>query len=51
MKQIPLGARVRVIGICMALQADTINANTMEVPFNFLLRSFDDFPSSPDPRC
>jgi diguanylate cyclase (GGDEF)-like protein len=41
-KQIPLGARVRVVGICMALQANTINANTEEVPFNLLLRSFDD---------
>jgi diguanylate cyclase (GGDEF)-like protein len=41
-KQVPLGARVRVVGICTALQADTINANTTEVPFNLLLRSFDD---------
>jgi diguanylate cyclase (GGDEF)-like protein len=41
-KQVPLGARVRVVGICMALQGDTINANTTEVPFNLLLRSFDD---------
>jgi diguanylate cyclase (GGDEF)-like protein len=42
MKQVPLGARVRLVGICMASQADTINANTTEVPFNLLLRSFDD---------
>ncbi|MGD0800770.1 MAG: GGDEF domain-containing protein [Terracidiphilus sp.] len=41
-KQVPLGARVRVVGICMALQGDTINANTTEVPFNILLRSYDD---------
>jgi diguanylate cyclase (GGDEF)-like protein len=41
-KRIPLGARVRVVGICMALQSDTINPNEVEVPFDILLRSFDD---------
>jgi diguanylate cyclase (GGDEF)-like protein len=41
-RQIPLGAKVRVAGICMALQADPINPNEVEVPFNILLRSFDD---------
>ena len=42
MKHIPLGARVRVTGICMAVQASTIDPNQQEVPFNILLRSFDD---------
>jgi diguanylate cyclase (GGDEF)-like protein len=41
-KQIPLGAKVRVVGICMALQSDPINPNEVEVPFDILLRSFDD---------
>jgi diguanylate cyclase (GGDEF)-like protein len=42
MKDIPLGAKVRVTGICMVVQADTINPSVEEVPFNILLRSFDD---------
>jgi diguanylate cyclase (GGDEF)-like protein len=42
MKQVPIGARVRVTGICMALQASTIDPTEQEVPFNILLRSFDD---------
>jgi diguanylate cyclase (GGDEF)-like protein len=42
MKQISLGAKVRVTGICMVVQADTINPSVEEVPFNILLRSFDD---------
>ena len=42
MKRIPLGARVRVTGICMAEQASTVDPNAQEVPFNILLRSFDD---------
>jgi diguanylate cyclase (GGDEF)-like protein len=42
MNQIPLGAKVRVTGICMVVQADTINPSVEEVPFNILLRSFDD---------
>ena len=42
MKQISLGAKVRVTGICMVVQADTINPSAQEVPFNILLRSFDD---------
>jgi diguanylate cyclase (GGDEF)-like protein len=41
-KQIPLLAKVRVTGICMVVQADTINPSVEEVPFNILLRSFDD---------
>lgn len=42
MKQVPLGATVSVTGICMAVQASTIDPNEQEVPFNILLRSFDD---------
>jgi diguanylate cyclase (GGDEF)-like protein len=39
MKQIPLGSRVRITGICTADDANPINRT---VPFNILLRSFDD---------
>jgi len=42
MKDIPLGAKVRVTGVCMVVQADTVNPSVEEVPFNILLRSFDD---------
>jgi diguanylate cyclase (GGDEF)-like protein len=42
MNQIPLGAKVRVTGICMVVQANTINPSAEEVPFNILLRTFDD---------
>jgi diguanylate cyclase (GGDEF)-like protein len=42
MKQVPLGARIRVTGICMVVQANTVNPSVQEVPFNILLRSFDD---------
>jgi diguanylate cyclase (GGDEF)-like protein len=42
MKQVQPGARIRVTGICMAMQADTIDPGEQEVPFNILLRSFDD---------
>ncbi|HEY1160849.1 MAG TPA: diguanylate cyclase, partial [Terracidiphilus sp.] len=42
MKQVPLGARIRVTGICMVVQANTVNPAEQEVPFNILLRSFDD---------
>jgi diguanylate cyclase (GGDEF)-like protein len=41
MSRIPLGARIRVTGICVIVQATTINPGE-EVPFNILLRSFDD---------
>jgi diguanylate cyclase (GGDEF)-like protein len=41
MKQIPLGTRIRVTGICTIVEANTINPGA-EVPFNILLRSFDD---------
>jgi diguanylate cyclase (GGDEF)-like protein len=41
MKLISQGAKVRVTGICSIMQAGTINPGE-EVPFNILLRSFDD---------
>jgi diguanylate cyclase (GGDEF)-like protein len=41
MSRIPLGARIRVTGICVIVQANTVNPGE-EVPFNILLRSFDD---------
>jgi diguanylate cyclase (GGDEF)-like protein len=39
MKQIPLGSKVRVTGICMLARSNPFNG---DVPFNILLRSFDD---------
>ncbi len=42
MTQIPIGTRIRVTGICMVVQASSIGPNEQEVPFNILLRSFDD---------
>ncbi len=39
MKQVPLGARVRVTGIC--IRADS-NPWDQDVPFNIMLRSFED---------
>ena len=39
MKQIPIGATVRVSGICVQLSSDPFNG---ELPFNILMRSFDD---------
>jgi diguanylate cyclase (GGDEF)-like protein len=41
MMQIPLGSRARVTGICTVSDANSINPGG-EVPFNILLRSFDD---------
>jgi diguanylate cyclase (GGDEF)-like protein len=41
MKQIPIGTKVRVSGICMIVESSAINPGE-EVPFNILLRSFDD---------
>ena len=41
MRQVPLGSRVRVRGICTILDTNAINPGE-EVPFNILLRSFDD---------
>jgi diguanylate cyclase (GGDEF)-like protein len=42
MKQVPAGARIRVTGICMVAQANDIDPSSQEVPFNILMRSFDD---------
>jgi diguanylate cyclase (GGDEF)-like protein len=41
MNEIALGSRIRVTGICVIVQANAINPG-QEVPFNILLRSFDD---------
>lgn len=41
MMKVPLGARARVTGICMVVDANAINPGE-EVPFNILLRSFED---------
>ena len=41
MKQIPPGSRARVIGICMNENTNTLNYSH-ELPFNILMRSFDD---------
>jgi diguanylate cyclase (GGDEF)-like protein len=41
-RQIPLGTRIRVTGICMAVEPNTIGPTKQEVPFNILLRSLDD---------
>ena len=41
MPRIQLGSRIRVAGICVVVDPNTINPGE-EVPFNILLRSFDD---------
>jgi diguanylate cyclase (GGDEF)-like protein len=41
MMQIPLGSRIRVAGICMIEDTNPFNISE-EVPFDILLRSFDD---------
>lgn len=41
-RKIPAGTRIRVTGICMAEQAGSIDPTEQELPFNILLRSFDD---------
>ena len=41
MRDIPLGSTVRVAGICVIVDANTVNPGE-EVPFNILLRNFDD---------
>ncbi len=41
MRQIPLGTQIRVTGICALVDTRGINPGT-EVPFDILLRSFDD---------
>lgn len=42
MKEIAAGTRIRVTGICMVVQANNIDPTEQEVPFNILLRSYDD---------
>jgi diguanylate cyclase (GGDEF)-like protein len=42
MREISPGTRIRVTGICMAAQANSISPTEQEVPFNILLRSYDD---------
>ncbi|MFY9853159.1 MAG: GGDEF domain-containing protein [Terracidiphilus sp.] len=42
MRQVPLGATVRVTGICVAVRTGSVNDTVQEEPFNILLRSFDD---------
>jgi len=42
MWNIPVGTRIRVTGICVVAQANSIDPTQREVPFNILLRSFDD---------
>jgi diguanylate cyclase (GGDEF)-like protein len=41
MKPIALGSKIRVTGICTIVEANTVTTGE-EVPFNILLRSFDD---------
>lgn len=42
MKQVPLGATIRVTGICMVVQGANVDPSVQDVPFNILLRSYDD---------
>jgi diguanylate cyclase (GGDEF)-like protein len=42
MREIAVGTRIRVTGICMAVQPGSISPGEQEVPFNILLRTFDD---------
>jgi diguanylate cyclase (GGDEF)-like protein len=42
MREISPGTRIRVTGICMAAQGNSISPTEQEVPFNILLRSYDD---------
>jgi len=46
MKDVPLGSRVRVTGICMLQDANPFNG---EVPFNILMRNFDDIQVAAEP--
>lgn len=41
-KDIATGTIIRVTGICMVVQGSNIDPSVQEVPFNILLRSFDD---------
>jgi diguanylate cyclase (GGDEF)-like protein len=42
MLRVPIGSKIRVTGICMVVQGATVDPSVPEVPFNILLRSFDD---------
>jgi diguanylate cyclase (GGDEF)-like protein len=42
MMKVPVGSRIRVTGICMVVQGNAIDPSVQEVPFNILLRSYDD---------
>ena len=42
MKYLPAGTRVRITGICMIAQGNAIDPGHREVPFDILVRSFDD---------
>ena len=42
MLRIPVGTTIRVTGICTAAQANAVGPTEQEVPFDILLRSFDD---------
>jgi hypothetical protein len=50
MKQVPLGSRIRVTGICMNEYTNRFNTEG-ELPFNILLRSFDDIEVVAAPLC
>jgi len=41
-ERVPIHGRIRVTGICMVVQVNSVNPGEQEVPFNLLLRSFDD---------
>lgn len=42
LRKIPVGTTIRVTGICTLVQGGTTDPSVPEVPFNILLRSFDD---------
>ncbi|MGB6134459.1 MAG: GGDEF domain-containing protein [Acidobacteriaceae bacterium] len=42
MMQVPIGTTIRVTGICMVVQGANVDPSVQEVPFNILLRSWDD---------
>ena len=48
MRRVPIGSHIRVTGICTILDTHAINPGE-EVPFNILLRSFDDIAVTADP--
>jgi diguanylate cyclase (GGDEF)-like protein len=42
MWEIPVGTTIRVTGICMAVQPNTIDPTEQQIPFDILLRSYED---------